>query len=305
LSNSKKKYISFTTDYYVPVFYQPWYLDAVCDSPWDVVIYEEDGEILGVLVFMIKAKYGLTYILHPPFCPYMGPMFFGSQDLNSVFDSLIDRLPRHHVMIQDFYHSTPEIKNNQLIKEKYTYIIDKDDDVNILKSKLSSDRRRKIRKAAERFELQIEESISVFQDFLDQSFSNRGKKNPYADIPLESIDRQLVKHHARRIIKCIDNRGKIMAMGYFLVDEKWVFNIATGVDNSYPHEAMSLMVWSEIEKTLNSGRSFDFEGSNIPGVESFYKSFKGEKVYYQSYYRSKNKFLDLLVKIKNPEIHRS
>lgn len=289
----------------MPVFYRPWYLDAVCDSPWDVVIYEEEGEVLGVLIYMIKKKYGFTYILHPSFCPYMGPLFFGFQDLNSVFGSLIGGLPDHHVMIQDFFHSAPEIKNKkQLTKKKYTYIIDKDEDIVILKSTLSSDRRRKIRKAADQFSYQKEESISVFQDFLDRSFTSRGKSNPYADIPLGDIDRHLVKHHSRKIVKCVDDKGKIMAMGYYIIDEKWVYNIATGVDNSYAHEAMSLMMWNEIESSLNSDRSFDFEGSNIPGVESFYKSFKGEKVFYQSYYKSKNKFLDLLVKIKKPEIHR-
>jgi hypothetical protein len=266
-------------------------------------MYEEDGEILGVLVYMIKNKFGLTYILHPSLCPYMGPLFYGTLDLEVVFNSLIDKLPKHHLIIQDYFHTVPEIRNHSSItKRKYTYIIDKELDLEVLHSQLSSSRRRKIRKASEQFIYIEEEWFSTFAEFLDKTFTTRGKSNPYANGGLAKIDEQLSKRHARKIVKCVDPKGNIMAMGYFVIDEKWVYNLATGVDSSYPHEAMSLMMWNEITSSLKSGRSFDFEGSSIPGVEAFYKAFKGEKVFCQSMYRSQNKLIDMLVKIKNPEI---
>lgn len=287
----------------MPIFYLPWYLDTVCDSPWDVVLHEEEGEILGVLVFMIKKKMGFTYILHPALCPYMGPLFYGTQDLGEVYKSLVDQLPKHHVIIQDYFHSLPEIRKVESIsRNKYTYIIDKEVDLDILHSRLSSDRRRKIRKASEQFSYQREEDFLVFSDFLDRTFTNRGKLNPYADGVLAKLDVNLSKYHARKIVKCVDKDGNIMAMGYFIKDEKWVYNLATGVNSDYPHEAMSLMMWNEITSAVNSGRSFDFEGSSIPGVEAFYRAFKGDKIHYQSMYSSRNKLIDMLVKIKNPEI---
>jgi hypothetical protein len=303
LTNSKQKYNAFISFNYVPVFYRPWYLDAVCDSPWEVVMHEEDGEVLGVLVYMIKRKYGLIYILHPYLCPYMGPLFYGTLDLAVVYKSLIGQLPKHHLMVQDYFHGAPEIRNQPAItKRKYTYTIDKDVDLEVLNSQLSSDRRRKIRKASEQFTYQEEELFAVFSEFLDRTFTTRGKSNPYANGGLAKLDRQLSKKQTRKIVKCVDSEGKIMAMGYFVKDEKWVYNLATGVDSNYPHEAMSLMMWNEITSALNAGISFDFEGSSIPGVETFYKAFKGKKLYYQSIYRSQNKLVDLLVKIKNPEI---
>lgn len=287
----------------MPVFYKFWYLNAACDSPWDVVLHEEDGEILGVLVYMIKKKFGLTYILHPSLCPYMGPLFYGTQDLGQVYKSLINQLPNHHLIVQDYFHGLPELKNNRLVSNrKYTYIVDRDVDLGELNSQLSSDRRRKIRKASDQFSYQEEDQFSVFLEFLERTFKARNKSNPYKNGTLAKLDKQLSIQYARKIVKCVDTDGNIMAMGYFVKDEKWVYNLATGVDSSYSHEAMSLMIWNEINAAINSGRSFDFEGSSIPGVEAFYKAFKGEKVHYQSLYRSKNKLVDLLVKIKNPEI---
>jgi len=266
-------------------------------------MHEEDGEVLGVLVYMIKRKYGLTYILHPSLCPYMGPLFFGTLDLEVTYKSLINQLPKNHLIVQDYFHELPEIKNNQTIsKKKYTYIIDKDVDIDFHNSQLSSDRRRKIRKASEQFLYQKEEQFSVFSEFLDRTFRLRGKPNPYANSSLAKLDEQLLKHQVRKIVKCVGQGGKIMAMGYFVKDEKWVYNLATGVDSSYPHEAMSMIIWNEVSSALNSGRSFDFEGSGIPGVEAFYKAFKGEKICYQSVYKSQNKLVDMMVKIKNSEI---
>ncbi len=303
MTKTKQKYKLFISENYVPVFYRPWYLDAVCDSLWDVVFHEEDDEVLGVLVYMIKKKFGLTYILHPSLCPYMGPLFYGTQDLGQVYKSLIDKLPMHHLIVQDYFHALPELKNKGTVtNRKYTYIIDRDVELGELNSQLSSDRRRKIRKASDQFFYQEEDQFSVFEEFLDRTFRVRNKSNPYGNGTLAKLDVQLSRQHARRIIKCVDKDGNIMAMGYFVRDEKWVYNLATGVDSSYAHEAMSLMIWNEITSALKSGRSFDFEGSSIPGVEAFYKAFKGDKVFYQSVYRSKNKLIDLLVKIKNPEI---
>lgn len=303
MTKSKVKYSDFILDNYVPVFYRPWYLDSVCDSSWDVVIHEENGKLLGVLVYMLKKKFGITYILHPSLCPYMGPLFFDTEDTGLVYESLIGRLPKHQLMIQDYFHSLPIItKVDSISNNKYTYIIGKDQDLEILNSRMSSDRRRKIRKASEEFSYLEEIHFDVFASFLDKSFKARGKINPYGNGVLKKLEKELSIRKARKIIKCVDVHGKIMAMGYFVKDEKWIYNLATGVDSSYSHDAMSLMIWNEIKSALNSGRSFDFEGSSIPGVEAFYKVFKGDKVHYQSVYKSSNKLIDSLVKLKNPEI---
>jgi len=303
LNTAKQKYQSFLSENYVPLFYRPYYLDFVCDGPWDVVIHEEDGEVLGVLVFMIKQKFGLTYILHPELCPYMGPLFFGSLDVEAVYKSLLDKLPNHQLLVQNHFHSIPEIRSsNGVNQKKYTYTVSEDVDLEILHSKLSSDRRRKIRKAGMQFDYLEEDDISRFIAFIEKSFVENGQPNPYANINLRKLDKSLSEHNCRKIVKCVDDQGNIMAMGYFVFDERWVYNLATGVNRAYPHEAMSLMMWNEISSALQSRKSFDFEGSAIPGVEAFYKGFKGEKIYIQSTYKSQNKIIDLLVRLKNPEI---
>lgn len=305
LPTNKEKYKAFIKDNYVPIFYQDWYLDAVCDRTWDVTLHEEEGEMVGVLVFMIKKKFGLSYILHPLLCPYMGPLFFGFLDVNEVYQSLIDQLPPHQLMIQDYFHTMPQVDSPQRIsRKKYTYIIDGDTDIEAFRASLSSQRRRKIRLASEALTYEEETEFSVFEHFMNSMFAAQGKANPHEGSMFERLDRELVVHNARKIVKCTNAKGDIVAMCYLLIDEKWVYNLANNTTMEYRHEGMSLIMMNEIASALRLRRSFDFEGSVIPGVEEFFKSFKGTKTTYQSAYYSKNRAIDFLVKLKNPNITR-
>jgi len=295
---NKEKYKAFIRNQYVPVFYQDWYLDATCDSPWDVAIVEDDGDIVGILVYMIKRKFGLTYILHPQMCPYMGPLFFGMQETDKVYKELIESLPKHHLMIQEYFHSIPKLSSNLTTSNKYTYTISSDESIDILRSKLSSDRRRRIRKAGEHFVYEETDSIQEFQAFLEHSFAHRNRSNPYGGIEMQRLDAALADHGARKIVKATDPEGKVVAMQYFMQDQKWVYNLANGVITDYRHYALSYILWNEIERAHDQRKSFDFEGSMIPGVETFFKSMGGTKTHYQSIYQSANPLIDLLVNIK-------
>lgn len=296
--SNKEKYKAFIRDQYVPVFYQDWYLDATCDSPWDIVIVEDEGDIVGVLVYMIKKKFGLTYILHPQLCPYMGPLFFGIQETDKVYNELISGLPKHHLMIQEYYHSIPRLRSEMVTNQKYTYIVSSDEDIEVLRSKLSSERRRRIRKAGKLFSYEVSDSIEEFQVFLERSFSSRGRSNPYGGIEMRKMDAALSRHGARKIVKAIDHQGNVIAMQYLMIDQEWVYNLANGVITDYRHDALSYILWNEIEQAIDQRKSFDFEGSMIAGVETFFKSLRGTKTHYQSIYQSANPMIDLLVNIK-------
>ena len=52
----------------MPIFSQPWWMDAVCvDGYWDVLLYEKNGEVLGALPYYVKKRFGLSYVTQPQF----------------------------------------------------------------------------------------------------------------------------------------------------------------------------------------------------------------------------------------------
>ena len=58
----------------VPVFAQPWYLDACAEGGnWDVVLAEQKGRVVAALPFFYKHKGPFRYATMPPFVKWLGP----------------------------------------------------------------------------------------------------------------------------------------------------------------------------------------------------------------------------------------
>lgn len=300
MSQSKEKYIAFIKEHYVPLFYRDVYLDAVCDGPWDVILYQKEGQIVAAYVYMIKQKMGLQYIVQPQLCPYTGPYFFDPLFAKEAYAYFLSALPKHHLLIQDYFHSIPDLTVNPFTQStKHTYLLDRTVDIDKLWQKQSSVHRRIIRKAEKGLRYETEERIDSFLEFVSTTFEKRGKAIPNDPSIFRRLDEVLDKNGQRKIVKCTNSEGTVVAMCYFMIDERWTYNFANSVIEDYRHYGMNLILWNEIKTTLSSGRSFDFEGSMIPGIDEFFKRFKGEKTYYQSRYKSANKWIDILVNIKN------
>jgi hypothetical protein len=58
----------------VPVFAQPWYLDACSEGgAWDVALAEENGHVVAALPYFYKQKGLFRYATMPPFVKWLGP----------------------------------------------------------------------------------------------------------------------------------------------------------------------------------------------------------------------------------------
>lgn len=303
MSTAKEKYIAFSKDNYVPLFFRDYYLDAVCDSPWDVVLYEEADKVKAAHLYMLKQKAGLKYIIQPQLCPYTGPIFFDTSNAEKVYKELIARLPSCPLVIQDYIHGIPDFGDaEKTTQEKHTYIIDSKTEVDPLWNLQSSTHRRIIRKAERELTYEEEADIEVFLDFVSKTFQTRNKVNPNNPEVFRRLDQVLAQRGQRKIVKCTNKNDLVVAMCYFQYDEQWTYNFANSVVEDYKHYGMNLILWNEIKEALSNGRSFDFEGSMIPGIDAFFSRFKGIKTYYQSRYKSSNKLVDFMVKLKTSKI---
>lgn len=298
-STTKESYKAFISENYVPIFFRDYFLDAVCDGKWDAVLYQEKDKIKAAYVYMLKQKFFLKYIVQPQLCPYTGPIFFGESDTQEAYDSMISRLPHHHLIIQDYFHSIPKsIENSNTSLKKHTYLIDKDTDIDELWGLQSSTHRRIIRKAERELKYMEEPDIDLFLNFVSVTFDKRRKEVPNDPKIFRKLDQILDEKQQRKIVKCINSDNKVVAMCYFMKDENWTYNFANGIIEDYRHYGMNLIIWNEIKVSLSEQRSFDFEGSMIPGVDEFFKRYKGKKTHYITRYKSNNSLVDLLVRIK-------
>ena len=64
---NKERYIEWSAaQEYMPVFLQPWWMDAVCaGKEWDVLLVEQEGEIVGAMPYLLRKRAWFRYIVMP------------------------------------------------------------------------------------------------------------------------------------------------------------------------------------------------------------------------------------------------
>lgn len=250
------------------------------------------------MTYMIKQKYGLRYIIHPRLCPYMGPLFFDDTDAPEVYHRMIAQLPRHHYREQKYAPALSDLNLPNTLHTRITYIISSGSHSDLDMRMLSSKLRGKIRKAAKIFTKQEDVTIEELLIFVEHTFAQRGRDNPFHGDTLRAIDTAAIDQSSRSIVAYRDQAGQYMAMGYFIEDKHTVYNLVTAVDNSQNHNAVSLMLWEAASSAIHAGKSFDFEGSNIPAIGRLYQSFGGDRVICPSTSYASNRFIAALVDLK-------
>lgn len=80
-----------------------------------------------------------------------------------------------------------------------------------------------------------------------------------------------------------DDCNDCHAAGFFAWDRQTMYYIAGGYNNSDKKgEAMSFLLWRGILLAKEKNLTFDFEGSMVPGIAEFFRSFGSEaSTYYQ------------------------
>ena len=60
----------------IPLFSQPWYLDALCGkSNWDILLVKRGNDIAATMPILKNKKYGFSLSRMPMLTMYLGPYF--------------------------------------------------------------------------------------------------------------------------------------------------------------------------------------------------------------------------------------
>ena len=290
---SKEKYQIFFEQHQhqLPLFIHPWYLDAVCtDGIWDAAVVEEKGEILAVLAYFRKWKYGFHYITMPPFVKFMGPFFAGNPTLteqHDLLEKLIAQLPKVAAFTQNFYYNItnwlPFYWNGFQQTTRYSYRLDISD-LDQVYNNIHRKRRRYIEKAEEQgLKTIISNDIELFYTVNKKSFDRQKMKIPYTLHQLKQHDTALAAHNAREIFFAQDAEGRTHSVVYLIWDAQSSYFHIAGDDPEWRNSGAGiLLIWEVIRFTKEKLglERFDFEGSMIQNVEYIRRQFGATQVPY-------------------------
>jgi hypothetical protein len=90
-----------------PLFFQDWYLDAVCagHGRWQGMVLKKNDRVVAVWPLLLKTKWRQTYVVMPPLArflgPYIVPEYRQPRHESSILETLLDRLPHIAAFEQD------------------------------------------------------------------------------------------------------------------------------------------------------------------------------------------------------------
>lgn len=275
------------------MFQQAWFLDAIAGPEyWDVVLVEKKGEIQGFLPLVNQKKWGLfSFQKMPPLTPFLGPWIKPSpspkpstalQHEIQILKELCFSIPSCDYFNQRF---STQIKNTlPFIGEgyenvvRYTYKINQLDDLEKVYQEMRSNCKQAIKKAEKEFTLELDNDLSPFLDLHFKTLKEGGLNNlPYNASFVHTYDKAMATHANRQIFTAKNDQGQVVASIYVVWDEHSAYYMM-GAKNSEIKQngATNFLLWEAIKFCSTRTASFDFEGSVIPSIAEFFRSFGGE-----------------------------
>ncbi|MCB0587590.1 MAG: GNAT family N-acetyltransferase [Phaeodactylibacter sp.] len=288
----------------VPLFAQPWHLDAVCvGGEWNAAVVEENGQLVAAMPYFLKRKGPFRYLAMPYFCKYLGPHLHPDIRKLSLehkyYKELISQLPAVHAIKQEFHPSVtnwlPFYWQGYRQTTLYTYRLNLEGGAEKAWKVFRSGLRNEIKKAARSCEVkQLDDARPVFGLF-EKRFREKGVNQPIPWEWFSRMDRALAEHQARTTFVCFNKEGHPAAGAYIAWDTQSAYLLLTGFDSQVKMPgATALAIWASIQFVAGKGLLFDFEGSMLPGVESFFRQFGGQQAPYFRVWKYPSRAFQLL-----------
>ena len=317
LNNSYKrnKYRKFCEGKDIPIFQNPWWLDAVeGNNKWDVAIVEKANQIHAFMPYVKTNIFGMTKITQPKLTPFLGPWIFDSagsyhrrlkREKDLLYD-LINQLPKYdHFYQQLHFEQTnwlPFFWRGFSQSTRYTYRLNDLSNMDNLWNNFSGNVRKEIRKSKNRFNIVIREDkpLSELYALCTKTFERQKKKVSYNFSILENIDRACKERQCSKVFIAEDPKGRQHAGLYMIWDKKNAYYLTGGGDPDYRNSgATSLCFYHAISFASKVTTSFDFEGSMIESIERFFRGFGAIQTPYFAIFHTPSKRYKLLKKFKS------
>ena len=313
----KTRYQTHLAKHAVPIFFEPWWLDAVCGpGNWHVKLSENpDGGLEGVMVYRLRKKLGMTILDLPFLTPYTGPYLFYPDKMlkkharyafdKRVLGKLLDQLPQHHFFFQKWHPSISNalapIWSGFRQSTGYTYRVHCGD-LDAIYADFHTKVRTNIKKASERLQVEQVDDPGIILSLVQMSREAKSEDFFFGTEVFQAVERSAKERNARRIYIAKDSSGKVHAGIYMVHDDRCAYYLTGGSDPDLRNSGgVTLCLWQAIQDYNSEVPIFDFEGSVFPELEKFFRSFGGELTPVIRIHRAKNKFWKIISLLRGLE----
>lgn len=240
------------------------YLDHMCPG-WCALI---DEETQSVMPLPIKKKMGITYSYQPPFTQQLGVFSKLEIDENLV-NGFLQKALIHSQSISLYLNYKNYISG---AKERCNYILDLSHSFTEIKNKFRKDL---ITKPGSLNVTCLESNIEeVFLMYRKHVFSKTKKLSKRHLLQFENLCKYLDKENKVITKKVISEDNEVLSSAlFFIEDHRIYYMMSASSEKGKRSDANAFLLYEVIRGFSGQQLIFDFEGSEIPGVKSFFKKF--------------------------------
>ncbi|MBN8701822.1 MAG: GNAT family N-acetyltransferase [Bacteroidetes bacterium] len=253
-------------------------------------IHQNDGQLIGGFHLYKSTTSGFSHIKNPPFIPHIG-LFIKNKSSNQAsrltfekncIRTICDFISNLHASIytfslpENFIDSQPFFWSKYKVVPNYTYHINLKNSEESIISSYSTEKRNELKKS-EKEGIVVKQitDYSIVKKLVAKTFE-RKKEN----LPSEILDKILLQFatNENSFAFAAYKEETIVAICFCLTDSANAYYLLGGYDaDSKQGSAGTSLIHAAIQHSKKLEKKiFDFEGSMITEVESFFRGFGGE-----------------------------
>lgn len=306
---NKEQYAEWvTTQERLPIFMQPWWLDAVCaGKKWDVLLIrkeevqveEAETDIVAALPYLLRERTWAKYILMPQQTQIGGlylseQVAFTAEQLETVTRIVATHLQQlglsYYAQKYPIGSPVPQFLHEHefKIEEQVTYRIEDLKDLDKVIDRFSKNKKRQLQKA---LSLHVANDMTAeqFYKFHSDCMQLQRKQISYQREFFLVLERKTSRRQQSQILVIRNADGVAYAAAFVVWDKQSMYYLIPCYDPQYKDSgASALLVLEAIKLAREQGVAFDFEGSMVRGVAQHYKQFGSTKTTYykiEKYYK--------------------
>ena len=297
----------------IPLFFQPWWLDAVTipdGKEWEVILaHNKAGEIEAVMPFVSGRKFGFRYAIKPQLTQYTGLWI-----VNKGGETVTERLSREKKLQNDIINQlkklhlhffdvkfplsytwwSPFYWAGYQQETHYTYRIENLNNLETVYKNVDNVKKRHIRSAEKQLEVRFDLSAQKFYELQCMQFGDSPKENNYSKSLITHLIDEARSRQQGFVVSAGEPNGDIHAAYFIPYDQHAAYELISAIHPNHRTSGGSVLaLWNAIKKASEVTQTFDFEGSMIENVDHNNRQFGGHPIPYMEISK-KNKFFKFI-----------
>lgn len=266
------------------VYARAWYLNAVCGSRWQALVEKKDGRYVSVFPVPFRSFLGETSVVQPLFTQQLG-LFCTPESQHRNPAEYLEFLPQHYQ--QAVYQlpwaelSLPSFWN---LRARPNYELSLQPEYAVLRQGYATNLKRNLKKASganlsATADGNVETLLSLFKATKGQELNDL-KARHYAK--LKTLCQHAQAAGAGQLWQ-VSQQGITLCTAFLLFSgDRITYLFGASSATGRQLNAMAFLLDYVVQQQAGTSQTFDFEGSEVPGVAKFYANFGAQPVQYLS-----------------------